>query len=157
MFPPEGSVDAHGNELQMGTNCLGHYLLYQLLKGLLTKTAASSPTGSVRVAWAASSAVHLAAPQPHGIIINDDGSPQDKGRQGNYGQSKVGNVFLAREFAKQTPETGVVHVSFNPGNLRTELQRHWEGIGPWLVVSFCVLLEFLILAVSLLVDTSVHT
>lgn len=135
MFPPKGSTDAHGNELQIGTNCLGHYLLYQLLLPLLTKTAASSPTASVRVAWAGSIAVHLVAPQPQGIIVDGDGCPTDQGVQPNYGQSKVGNVFFAREFAKATPETGVVHVAFNPGNLRTELQRHWSGFDAWLTVS----------------------
>jgi retinol dehydrogenase 12 len=140
MYPPEGSTDAHGNELQVGTNCLGHYLLYQLLLPLLIKTAASSPTGSVRVAWAGSIAVQVSAPQPHGMILDDDGRPKDAGVKLNYGQTKVGNVFMAREMAKATPETGVVHAAFNPGNLRTELQRHWTGLDAWLVVSsmgFC--------------------
>ncbi|KAI1379256.1 NAD(P)-binding protein [Hypoxylon crocopeplum] len=136
MFPPKGSVDAQGNELQVGTNCLGHYLLYQLLLPLLSKTAASSPTASVRVAWAASIAVHLASPQPHGIIVDGDGRPTDQGVQPNYGQTKVGNVFFAREFAKTTPQTGVVHAAFNPGNLRSELQRHWIGLDRWIVETF---------------------
>ena len=135
MHPPKGSTDAQGNELQVGTNCLGHYLLYQLLLPLLTKTASSSPTASVRVAWAASVAVHLASPQPQGIIIDDVGRPTDQGVENNYGQTKVGNVFLARELAKTTPQTGVVHAAFNPGNLRTELQRHWSGVGRWIIVS----------------------
>lgn len=145
MYPPKGSTDAQGNDLQIGTNCLGPYLLYQLLLPLLTKTAASAPTASVRVAWAASVAVHVAAPQPHGIIIaegggegegDDVGRPQDRGVANNYGQSKVGNVFFARELAKATtPQTGVVHAAFNPGNLRTELQRHWTGLGHWITVS----------------------
>jgi len=132
MYPPKGSTDAQGNELQVGTNCLGHYLLYQLLLPLLTKTASSSPTGSVRVAWAASIALHVDSPQPQGIIIDDDGRPKDQGVTSNYSQTKVGNVFLALECAKTTPQTGVVHAAFNPGNLRTELQRHWTGVGHWI-------------------------
>lgn len=135
MFPPEGSLDAQGNDLQAGTNCLGHYLLYQLLVPLLTKTAASSPTASVRVAWAGSIAVHISCPQPHGVVLNDDGSMNDRGSRMNYGQTKVGNVFLAYELAKKTPENGIVHASFNPGNLQTELQRHWAGIDKWITVS----------------------
>jgi len=131
MYPPKGSTDAQGHDLQVGTNCLGHYLLYQLLLPLLTKTASSSPTASVRVAWAASIAVHVAAPS-QGIIINNDGCPKDLGVATNYSQTKVGNVFLARECAKSTPQTGVVHVAFNPGNLRTELQRHWTGVGAFI-------------------------
>lgn len=137
MYPPEGSKDAQGNELQVGTNCLGPYLLYQLLLPLLTKTASSSPTASVRVIWAASIALHVALPQPQGIVIDNDGRPTDQGASLNYSQTKAGNVFMARELAKTTPHTGVVHAAFNPGNLRTELQRHWAGIGRWVTVSWC--------------------
>ncbi|KAK7750954.1 short-chain alcohol dehydrogenase [Diatrype stigma] len=137
MYPPKGSTDAQGNDLQIGTNCLGPYLLYQLLLPLLAKTAAAAPTASVRVAWAASIAVQVAAPQPHGMLVvgegDDVGRPQDRGVADNYGQSKVGNVFFAREFAKATTaHTGVVHAAFNPGNLRTELQRHWTGLDHWI-------------------------
>jgi retinol dehydrogenase 12 len=134
MYPPKGSIDAHGNELQVGTNCLGPYLLYQLLRPLLSKTVASSPTASVRVLWAGSIAVHVTRPEPHGVALDDDGRPTDQGVTLNYGQTKVGNAFFAREFAKATPQTGVVHAAFNPGNLRTELQRHWTGIDAWLTV-----------------------
>ncbi|KAI0162108.1 hypothetical protein GGR57DRAFT_453143 [Xylariaceae sp. FL1272] len=138
MYPPKGSVDAHGNELMMGTNCLGHYALYQLLLPILTKTAKSSPTASVRVAWAGSIAVQVSCPQPHGMVIEDNGKPTDQGVTMNYGQTKVGNAYFAREFAKTTPETGVVHVAFNPGNLMTELQRHWTGLGSWLTTQLFV-------------------
>ncbi|KAI1384972.1 NAD(P)-binding protein [Hypoxylon trugodes] len=136
MYPPEGSTDAQGHDLQVGTNCLGPYLLYQLLLPTLTRTASSSPTASVRVAWAASVGVHVASPQPHGVVIDDDGKPTDQGVKPNYSQTKVGNVFFAREFAKTTPQTGVVHAAFNPGNLRTELQRHWTGIDHWVTDTF---------------------
>lgn len=134
MFPPAGSVDAHGHELQMGTNCVGPYLLHQLLQPILAKTAAAAPTASVRVVWAASVAVQLSAPAS-GVVVDAEGCPVDLGVQHNYGQTKVGNVFFAREFAKATPQTGVVHAAFNPGNLDTELQRHWTGIGAWVTVS----------------------
>lgn len=135
MFPPKGSTDAHGNELHIGTNCLGSYLLYRLLQLILVKTAASSPKGSVRVTWAASSALDVLSPKPGGMELDDDGRPKDKGVQLNYGQSKVGNLFLARESARATPQNGIVHACFNPGNLKTELQRHWEGLGAKLAVS----------------------
>ena len=134
MFPPAGSVDAQGIDIQIGTNCLGSCLLYNLLQPILTNTAASSPAGSVRVAWAASSAVDVMSPKPDGMELDEEGRPKDMGVQLNYGQSKVGNVFLARHFAQATPQTGVLHVSFNPGNLKTELQRHWKGLAPKVTV-----------------------
>jgi retinol dehydrogenase-12 len=135
MFAPEGSKDAQGNELHIGTNCLGHYLLYQLLLPILTKTAATSPTACVRVLWAASIALHVALPHPEGFLVEDSGCPKVQDAKTNYSVSKVGNVFLARECAKTTRETGIVHATFNPGNLRTELQRHWVGIDHWITVS----------------------
>ena len=135
MYPPRGSTSAQGHELQIATNCLGPYLLYQLLIPILTKTAASSLAGSVRVTWAGSIAVHVASPKPHGIEIDRNGCPKDKGVMPNYGQSKVGNALMAREFAKTTPQTGIVHAAFNPGNLRSELHRHWKGIGRSITVS----------------------
>lgn len=135
MYPPKGSADAQGHDLQVGTNCLGPYLLYKLLLPLLAKTAASSPTGTVRVAWSASIAVHVATPNPDGMIIDEGGCPKDQGVSYNYSQSKVGNVFLARHCARSTPQNSVVHVVFNPGNLRTELQRNWTGLGAWVTVS----------------------
>ncbi|KAI1108085.1 NAD(P)-binding protein [Nemania sp. NC0429] len=137
MYPPKGSIDAQGNELQVGTNCLGPYLLYQLLLPLLTRTAStSSTTASVRVIWAASVAVHVSTPHPQGVVLEANGCPSDQGVKANYSQTKVGNVFLARECAKATPETGIVHAAFNPGNLRTELQRHWTGIDHWFTDKF---------------------
>ncbi|KAL9083255.1 MAG: hypothetical protein Q9165_008608 [Trypethelium subeluteriae] len=136
MFPPQGSTSAQGHELQVATNCLGPYLLYQLLLPIITTTAANSPTGSVRVTWAGSVAVHVASPSPHGIQVNSNGCPKDMGVMPNYGQTKVGNAIMAREFAKTTPQTGVVHAAFNPGNLRSELQRHWKGVGRSFTVNY---------------------
>ncbi|KAH9893804.1 NAD(P)-binding protein [Xylariomycetidae sp. FL2044] len=136
MFPPNGSVDAHGNDLQLSTNCLGPYLLYQLLLPLLTKTAASSPTGTVRVAWASSIGIDMAAPWPHGISLGDDGCPEDLGVKPNYIQSKAGNVLLARELARTTAQTGVVHASFSPGVLHSDLHRYWSGLDYWIALTF---------------------
>ena len=124
----KGSNDPRHNEQHIGTNCIGPCLLFKLLLPVLTKTAASSPTGAVRVIWTASIAVHVSSPRPGGMELDDTGRPKDMDELSSYGQSKVGNVFLARQYAKTTSQTGVVHASFNPGNLRTELQRHWHGL-----------------------------
>ncbi|KAK3319728.1 hypothetical protein B0T19DRAFT_432935 [Cercophora scortea] len=136
MYPPKGTLDAQGNDIQFGTNLLGPYLVYRLLRPLLQQTAANSPTGTVRVAWAGSVAVHVRAPRPGGMVVDADGRPTDQGVMSNYGQTKVGNAFFARHFAKTTAENGVVHVAFNPGNLRTELQRHWRGVDAWVTDKF---------------------
>lgn len=140
MWPPEGSLSAQSHDLQIATNCLSHYLLYTLLLPTLTATAAlpSTPKASVRVAWAASIGVDIASPHPYGMEIDmDTGEPKDLGTTMNYGQSKVGNVYLSKVLAEQTKENRVVHTAFNPGNLWTGLQRHWFGFAPWFLVCLC--------------------
>jgi NAD(P)-dependent dehydrogenase (short-subunit alcohol dehydrogenase family) len=102
-----------GYDLQMGTNCVGPYLFTKLLLPTLQRTAASSPPASVRVTWAASSAVDLLSPKPGGVVLDAQGAPKNYGPQFAYGQSKVGNVFLAHEFAKRYGKDGIIsNVSF---------------------------------------------
>lgn len=129
MIPPTGSKTAQNHELQMGTNVLGPYLLTSLLRPILTKTAASSPPGSTRVTWAGSLAVDIVSPKPGGITFaSENAGPKTLGRNGDYGQSKAGNLLLANESAKKWgTESGVLHLAWNPGNLKTELQRHAAG------------------------------
>lgn len=57
-----------------------------------------------------------------------------------YTQSKVGNMFLASEFAKRNGEQGVLHVAFNPGNLKSPLQRHLPRIINSLSVSSLIMM-----------------
>ncbi|KAK0661026.1 putative oxidoreductase [Lasiodiplodia hormozganensis] len=126
MFPPKGSKTEEGHDLQLGTNCLGPFLFTQLLLPLLRKTAASSPPGSVRVTWAASLAIDLLSPA-HGVDLDEEtGAPKVLSLpQQNYGQSKSGNLFLGTEFARRySKDDGIVSVSWNPGNLYTDLYRH---------------------------------
>ena len=126
MRPALGSTDSHGHELQMGTNCLGPYLLTQLLTPTLIKTAASSPAGSVRVTWAASLGT-MFSPK-NGVAVDESKQkfqPKVHTNTGfDYTQSKAANVFLSREYQKQVLDHGIISNSWNPGNLLSELQRH---------------------------------
>lgn len=136
--PPLGSVSAQGIELQLATNCLGPFLLTQLLLPLLEAAAAatdptSSSPGSVRVVWTASQVVELSAPR-HGLILDEIRTPpNDKTRA--YVNSKTGNLFLASELARRmidsrTPRPSdpqILSVSLNPGAAATHLFRHT----PW--------------------------
>jgi NAD(P)-dependent dehydrogenase (short-subunit alcohol dehydrogenase family) len=135
MNPPKGSVTAQNYELQIGTNCLGHFLFAKLLTPLLKQTAEQPDTepGSVRVTWGASSGVEFSP--KGGVIIDKDGNYQDPGRvELSYMASKVGDVFMCAEFARRNPlkdGRGVVTNAWNPGNLKSELQRHtpwWQYI-----------------------------
>lgn len=122
-LPPTGSVSKQGHELQVATNCLGPFLFTQLLLPLLRATAQASPPASVRVLWTSSLMVDLSAP-PGGMVVADLASPPpDKTK--NYVTSKVGNWFLASELARRVGGPhGILSVTLNPGNLKTNLLRH---------------------------------
>jgi len=128
MTPPKGSKDSHGRELQLGTNTLGPFLFTELLVPILLKTAKSSPTGTVRVTWASSSGASLMSPKG-GVQFAADGEPNPfwDNSATAYGQTKAANCLLASEFANRYAKDGIISVSWNPGNLRSELQRHVPG------------------------------
>ncbi|KAI4166120.1 MAG: hypothetical protein LQ342_000006 [Letrouitia transgressa] len=123
-LPPRGSVSAQGHELQMATNCLGHYLLTQLLLSTLLRTAESTAPATVRVVWTSSISVDARASRG-GINIASPTSDQQK----NYAYSKTGNWFLASSLATQVGSKGILSVTQNPGNLNTLIMRN----APWIL------------------------
>lgn len=129
--PPCGSVSAQGHELQFATNCLGPYLLTQLLLPTLRRTAESETPASVRVIWTASIVVDISAPK-NGVnleeILRENTNPQR-----NYENSKVGNWFLAHALDAQERPSGILSVVVNPGNLKSRLTRHMSPLVPLLV------------------------
>ena len=115
-----------GHDLQLGTNCIGHYLFTTLLVPTLKKTAAISPPGTVRVTWAGSLAVVLMSPT-NGITFDESGDVKVQNKEKMYGMSKAGNMYLASEAARRFGKDGIISVCWNPGNLKSELQRHTGG------------------------------
>ena len=114
-LPPVGSRSAQGHELQMATNCLGHYLLTQLLLPTLLHTAESAPPAAVRVIWTSSIVVDTSAPK--GEIKISDLTNTHSDQQKNYVNSKTGNWFLASALAAQVGSKGILSVTQNPGNV----------------------------------------
>jgi len=129
MAPPVGSKSAQGYELQMGTNVLGPWLFTELLTPLIQKTAKSSPPGSVRVTWAAS-LVTVVAPKD-GVLFEGDAPKAFNDRRADYAQSKAANVLLARTYQAKYGKDGITSNAWNPGNLRSELQRYQQGLEKW--------------------------
>lgn len=127
MVPPQGSKTKQGYELQLGTNCLGHYAFTKLLTPLLVQTARASSPGSVRVIWVSSSAV-MGSPKGGVDMANLDYA-KDKFAFQKYGVSKAGNVLHALAFRNLYEKDGVLSVSLNPGNLNSELNRHSGLLG----------------------------
>lgn len=127
MVPPQGSTTKQGYELQLGTNCLGHYAFTKLLTPLLVQTAKTSEAGSVRVVWVSSSAV-MGAPSGGVDMANLD-YRNDKFAFQKYSVSKAGNVLHALQMRNLHAKDGVLSVSLNPGNLSSELNRHSGLLG----------------------------
>lgn len=125
--PPLGSISAQGHELQMAMNCLGHYLLTQLLLPNLLNTAESASPAAVRVIWTSSVVVDLSAPECGTNISDLTDPPPDQYK--NYITSKTGNWFLASALAAQVGSKGILSVTQNPGNLKTAMLRH----APWIL------------------------
>lgn len=65
-----------------------------------------------------------------GVNLEDQtlGGNDGPGGMGLYGQSKLGNVIVAQHWAEKLKADGVISVSLNPGNIKTELQRHSPGL-----------------------------
>ncbi|KAJ9614189.1 short-chain alcohol dehydrogenase [Cladophialophora chaetospira] len=130
MLAPAGSKGTQNHELHMVTNCLGPWLFTRLLHPILSSTAGTSAPNTVRVSWAGSVVIDLYSPKK-GIPLNSNGVPDLplSNPQTLYAISKAGNLFYASEYGKLCTEQNarVVSTCFNPGNLKTELQRY---VGP---------------------------
>ncbi|KAG0650273.1 Short-chain dehydrogenase reductase [Hyphodiscus hymeniophilus] len=123
MNPPEGSKNKQGFEQQLATNCMSAWMFASLLRPLLVSTAQISPRGSVRVTFTGSLMAELGAPKG-GVNLEDPNFTQGGGKSQLYGQSKAGNILIASEFAKRVKDDGIIVLSLNPGNLKSELQRY---------------------------------
>lgn len=114
---------AQGLELALGVNCVGTFLLTQLLTPTLIETAKTEPANSVRIVWLSSFGMELQAQPGIGISTENLDYHIPKPAEDRYGISKAGVWALAVEYARRHKADGVVSVPLNPGNLRTELAR----------------------------------
>lgn len=123
MVPPIDQVTTQGCDLQFGTNVLGHYYFTTLLIPALLAGAKSSPDGKARVVNTSSSASVLTS----GVNFNtlkDTPARKKYSTSSLYAQSKLGNVLFSNELQRRYGDQGIVSTSLNPGNLKSDLQRH---------------------------------
>jgi NAD(P)-dependent dehydrogenase (short-subunit alcohol dehydrogenase family) len=112
---------ADGFESQFGTNHLGHFLLFNLLKDTLL--ASSTPEFNSRVVILASSGHRTG-----GIRVDDYNftQPNSYNPWTAYGQSKTANIYMSsyidRHFGPQGLHANAVH----PGGIWTPLQRYMD-------------------------------
>lgn len=113
---------AHGVELQLFTNHVGHFML---VTGLLDQLAEDG-----RVVML-SSAAHQMAPKG-GILFDDLAADHGYTPWGHYGQSKLANLLFAKELARRFAGTRRTASAVHPGVIRTNLSRHMPGIATFL-------------------------
>jgi NAD(P)-dependent dehydrogenase (short-subunit alcohol dehydrogenase family) len=123
MACPEGRTK-DGFETQFGTNHLGHFLLFEMLKETLL--ASSTPAFNSRVV-SLSSGGHRMSP----IVFDDlDLSKGGYDPWKAYGQSKTANIYLANEIERRYGPQGLHATSVMPGGIFTELGRHLATTDP---------------------------
>jgi WW domain-containing oxidoreductase len=109
---------AHGIELQLFTNHVGHFML---VTGLLDRLA---DDGRVVVL---SSAAHKMAP-PGGIQFDNLSGAAGYRDWTAYGQSKMANLLFAKELARRFAGTRRTANAVHPGVIDTNLGRHMNPI-----------------------------
>lgn len=119
--PDEKTED--GFELQFGTNHLGHFLLFQLLKPALL--AGTSPSLQSRVV-----SVSSIAHNDSGIRFHDFNFEKEPHNPWlAYGQSKTANIYLANEIERRYGAKGLHALSLHPGVIFTNLTNHMDVSG----------------------------
>ncbi|PIL34948.1 hypothetical protein GSI_02735 [Ganoderma sinense ZZ0214-1] len=126
MWPPMDMLTKDGYDLQWGTNVVGHYYFTELLMPALLAGVKSSPDQHARVITTASSGAYFDT--LHWDTFKDTPERKKQSTQTLYFQSKHGNVVVARQVAKRYGDQGIISISVNPGNIRTDLQRYMSSI-----------------------------
>jgi NAD(P)-dependent dehydrogenase (short-subunit alcohol dehydrogenase family) len=121
MACPKGKT-VDGFETQWGTNHLGHFLLFQLLKPALL--ASATPSFASRVI-SVSSTGHKMVEK---IDLDDLGWDNREYEDFKaYGQSKLSNVYFANELDRRYGAMNLHGWSLHPGSIPTELGRHLKN------------------------------
>ncbi|KAJ4077885.1 hypothetical protein BFJ70_g16421 [Fusarium oxysporum] len=117
MATPEGKTE-DGFEIQFGTNHLGHFLLFQLLRPALL--AATTPLFQSRVISVASLGHRV------GPVRFDDFNFEKEAydRWAAYGQSKTANIYLAAEIDRRFGDRGLHALAVHPGVINTNLGQY---------------------------------
>lgn len=102
-----------GFEMQFGVNHLGHFLLTNLLLGLLKNSAPS------RIVVVSSKLYKYGD-----INFEDLNSEQSYNKSFCYSRSKLANILFTRELARRLEGTNVTVNVLHPGIVRTNLGRH---------------------------------
>jgi NAD(P)-dependent dehydrogenase (short-subunit alcohol dehydrogenase family) len=118
MATPFGKT-ADGFETQFGTNHIGHFLLFQLLKPTLLKSA--TPEFPSRVVSVSSIGHRGGEIRFHDFNFSE---PNSYSPWAGYGQAKTANIYLANEIERRYGSQNLHATSLHPGGISTGLQVH---------------------------------
>jgi NAD(P)-dependent dehydrogenase (short-subunit alcohol dehydrogenase family) len=116
MACPEGRTE-DGFEVQMGTNHLAHFLLFNLIKPTLL--ASATPEFNSRAIFLTSIAHHYAEPNIDNLFLEGVYNEMIA-----YGQSKTANLWTANEIDRRYGAKGLHAFSVHPGGIKSNLSRH---------------------------------
>lgn len=135
MMPGSVLATKQGHEIHMGVNHLGHHLLTHLLYPLLTRTGTQdNPSRVINI----SSHGHKFT-MFSGLDIDDENFGTPSWAYSGmfafhrlYGQSKLAQMYHAKEVSRLALENGdnVVSYSVHPGAVNTEITRY-HNLGFW--------------------------
>ncbi|CAK4072353.1 unnamed protein product [Aphanomyces euteiches] len=134
VMAPPFELSADGIESQFATNHVAHHALTVALLPILEVSAPS------RVVVVSSEAHKFAAGQT-GLDLDNLNDESKYFSWKWYGQSKIANIFFARELSRQLRERGVNNVYVNvlhPGVINTELVRHMFWLLKWISSWFSI-------------------
>ncbi|KAI0400141.1 short chain dehydrogenase [Xylaria palmicola] len=119
MQVPSREQTGEGFEMQLATNYLGHFLLFDLLKDALLKGSTSEFNS--RLVNVSSSGHHMSE------IVFDDFQLQGQDAYSPwkaYGQSKLAQIYMANYVDREFGPSGLHALSLMPGGILTGLQKH---------------------------------
>jgi len=117
METPEGRT-ADGHELQFGVNHLAHFLLFELLKPTLLRSA--MPEYGSRVVCVSSTGHRGGRVQFENLRLEGIYEPGL-----SYAQSKLANIYMANEIERRYGSKNLHGLSLHPGGIWTGLQIHY--------------------------------
>ncbi|XP_026437547.1 short-chain dehydrogenase TIC 32, chloroplastic-like [Papaver somniferum] len=122
-------------ELQFATNCLGHFLLTDLLLETM-KWTASRGNIEGKIINVSSEGYKLAYRE--GIRFDKLNDESWYNRFGAYGQSKLANILHANELSRRLKEDGmeITANSLHPGAIVTNLWHNSSTVSGWLTKAF---------------------
>ncbi|KAI0775581.1 NAD-P-binding protein [Trametes elegans] len=126
MWPPPELVTADGYDLQFGTNVLGHFYFTELLMPALIAGVQSSPDHHARIITTSSCGAYARSLQWD--TFKDGPARRKLSTYALYFQSKLANAVVANQTAKRYADKGIIAISVNPGNIRSELTRYTSSI-----------------------------